>query len=954
MGQQSPMSSLIHSSTPPRPSRLRECIAAQDEDLQDDVIGQYLKNLRTQSSSRPSGSRPPPPSKFASLRRTETVPIEEHTSNERPPLPTSNSMPVLPGQKFAHRRAESDTRIRSPFAGRPLARSPSATPEQPIPRCESPTETTRPAELKRPMSMTYMENGRRWMEKEEAKSLRMALEDMDLEEEKKVHEAAQEEAAELVWKHKFPDASYKNPDAAYSNPDTAKADTDPRKDYRSHLKRGSYQRTHSQEQVPLLESRKSSGVGSRPVSMDIPTIPKRGSTELQRRVSPPPGPPGTISGHMSLRKTRTPSGKSYGGLAEAVASDIAKAHRKTSGGGGSKRIMSGDKKMFMHRNDKIWEDPQEEPTPPKRLPAIEVLPAIEEPEKSRGVELEKSRDFRPAPTAVQPSAYVRKNPFSRVRMQQDRLVHSNSAPLLPVVGKSHGVGIQRKSTVDEVGSRFVTDDLRPEGRKDSDGTTRELPRASEPLLPTKKHDRIEIQRNPPSQSRKAWYMSNEPLPPTPPSSRDEPADEVSPKVTPTKNGIEVRSDDLRAATSKQRKDRSPRLPQPTMVSDKPGRPIVSFQHQREKVLEEVHTAAVEPLRISKGADSARTSPNPFFDPPKISAPISKPPLPTFSFSDDAPSFNVPHINVSSGFTPPIPIICTPDEPTIPTIVLPEEPDFAEAGLQSAPVTPGINIPPPPTFSFSGPEDSTPAPSKQPSSGRPLPKPARPLPHHSATAPLPKSLPHYTPTIRQTGALCAHCALPIAGRILSAAGERFHPSCFVCHQCHTNLECVAFYPEPDNKREQRFERIQARQSGFSVPVPDDWTEEDILQQEIEDGDEALRFYCHLDFHEFFSPRCKSCKTPIEGEVIVACGAEWHQGHFFCAQCGDPFDSTTPFVEKDGYAWCVGCHTNRYSSKCRKCRKPVTELVVKALGSDWHDRCFVCVVSDDHIAYNVERG
>jgi hypothetical protein len=53
----------------------------------------------------------------------------------------------------------------------------------------------------------------------------------------------------------------------------------------------------------------------------------------------------------------------------------------------------------------------------------------------------------------------------------------------------------------------------------------------------------------------------------------------------------------------------------------------------------------------------------------------------------------------------------------------------------------------------------------------------------------------------------------------------------------------------------------------------------------DGDESLRFYCHLDFHEFFSPRCKSCKTPIEGEVIVACGAEWHSGHFFCAQCGD---------------------------------------------------------------------
>ncbi|KAK4543708.1 hypothetical protein LTR36_005353 [Oleoguttula mirabilis] len=836
-GQPSHMSLHALPYTPPRPSRLRECTVTGDTDLHNEPAASYLKDLRSPRASRPVGSRPPPPSKFTSLRRTETVPVPvpvaEHTHDDRPPLASSNSMPIMPAPRVAHRRADSEVGVKSAFAGRPLVRPPSATPSEPTTALETPVE------LRRPTSMVYMENGTRWMEKQEAKSLRMALQDMDVGEEKHIHSAAQDEAADLVWKHQNPDASFANPEAPYANPDG-------RKDYKSHLRRGSYQRSHSQEHVPIPEPRKSSGRSQR-ASIDAPTMIKRDSTDTQRE-----GQASSPATSMSVRKMRSPSGKSYGGLAEAVADDIAKAKRRISSG--SRRILSGEKKVFMHRNDRIWEDPEEQPSRPA------AMPVIQEPSKPRA---------KPAATPVQPAAHVRKNPFARVRMQQDRLVHSNSAPVLPVT----------------------------------------------------KHNSIEIQRNPPTQSRRAWYMSNEPLAPTPPPSTDQPADEVSPKGTPTKDGLEIRDDDIRAATSKQRKDRSPKLPQPTLVSDKPGRPIVSFQqHPKEKVLEEVHTAAtVEPLKTNRKTDSPMGAPpNPVFNPPK---------------------FHVPRISVDDGSRPGIPTINFPNEPTIPTVVLPEEPDFAEPGLQSAPMTPSINIVEAPMINISGPDDS-PAPAKKPAQ-RPLPSPSRPLPHHSVTSPLPRSMPHYTPSVRQSGALCAHCALPIAGRILSAAGQRFHPGCFVCHQCHTNLECVAFYPEPDKQRSERLERIHTRQAGVDVEVPERMSEDQLLQQEAEDGDDGLRFYCHLDFHELFSPRCKSCKTPIEGEVIVACGAEWHAGHFFCAQCGDPFDSSTPFVEKDGYAWCVGCHTNRYSSKCRKCRKPVTDLVVKALGSDWHDKCFVCM-------------
>lgn len=179
------------------------------------------------------------------------------------------------------------------------------------------------------------------------------------------------------------------------------------------------------------------------------------------------------------------------------------------------------------------------------------------------------------------------------------------------------------------------------------------------------------------------------------------------------------------------------------------------------------------------------------------------------------------------------------------------------------------------------------------------------------------------------ATCASCALPISGRIVTASGSgssspllkaRFHPECFNCYHCSTALECVAFYPEPEDKRLKRLES------------------EGLLDND--EGNE-LRFYCHLDFHEFFSPRCRSCKTPIEGEVIVAAGAEWHVGHFFCSECGDPFDAGTPFVEKDKYAYCVGCHTRRTSARCKACRKQILdETTIQALGGQWHLDCFRC--------------
>ncbi|KAL8736269.1 MAG: hypothetical protein Q9166_000424 [cf. Caloplaca sp. 2 TL-2023] len=420
---------------------------------------------------------------------------------------------------------------------------------------------------------------------------------------------------------------------------------------------------------------------------------------------------------------------------------------------------------------------------------------------------------------------------------------------------------------------------------------------TDPVGRKDKHFRTEIYRNPPSQSRNPSYLQNE-LPstaPNPPAEHD---------ALITQSGIpdapEIRSDDIRAATSMRLKDRSPKLLSPTFVSNAKGRPIVSFDR----------------YWTPSKADSKRQE--------------SLPPRPTGRDHDCQPPATIrskPFLPGSTASAPIIPIINVPEPPPIQIVEASYVPSTSESTI--------------PTFSIS--EADTPytsvAESAKPS--RPLPAPkkstpkpsGRPLPHHSSTAPVHTSLPHWSPSQRRATAQCAACGLPISGRIVSAVSQRFHPECFTCFHCSEQLECVAFYPEPDTFRSDRIARIEARADGMEIRDEVGRTWED-------DGDESLRFYCHLDFHEKFSPRCRNCKTPIEGEVVVACGGEWHVGHFFCAQCGDPFDQETPFVEKDGYAWCVGCHTNRFSGKCRGCKKPVVDLVVRALGGEWHESCFCC--------------
>jgi hypothetical protein len=665
------------------------------------------------------------------------------------------------------------------------------------------------------------------MEKEEAVSLREAMEDLDLKkqlEEERIHTAAQDEASELVWQHQNPGQAI-NPNAPYG--------------YKDHLRKNSYQhaRTQSVGRYGELSTGlardipRSISVGSSSSGGDTFSPTSRissGSYELDRNFSPN----GTARSSMdSSSAVPSVNQKPYGSITNSGRPSGA-SRRRSSG----KRNISGEI-VGTFTGQQIWEEPEKE----------------QEQERGRSTEVQDM----PAPLRIKP-----RNPLNRVQFAPEATARSASTP--------------------------------PE--------------------PIKKLSRFEIHRNPPSQSRNPAYTANPP-PTTKP--RDGPAPEAK-----TKESLEIRSDEIRQATSMRMKDRSPKLPTPTAVSDKLGRPIVSFD------------ANWKPAEADVKPEERRQSRNPFQRqlkqgvPPRSNSKDVPATLPTIQLPD------APSIQVNSVPTISVPIINFPDTtPTVPTLNFPD----------STPTVPTINFPDAPVISISvpmAPNTNTNNNTRSSSSTRPLPDPktaaGRPAPRHHATAPTFQS--HWSPAGKRATAACHQCQLPIEGRVVGLRGapEKYHPQCFICFTCGTGLEALEVFEEPPAKRSVRLDRIQRRNQGEQFLEIDG-------QSMAEDGDARLRYFCHLDWHEIYAPKCKHCKTSILGEHMIALGEHWHFGHFFCAECGDPFEKGMSHIEKDGYAWCVNCQTKRTerrAPKCKKCKLPVIGEAVQAMDGEWHDRCFRC--------------
>ncbi|KAG0247471.1 hypothetical protein BG011_001423, partial [Mortierella polycephala] len=149
----------------------------------------------------------------------------------------------------------------------------------------------------------------------------------------------------------------------------------------------------------------------------------------------------------------------------------------------------------------------------------------------------------------------------------------------------------------------------------------------------------------------------------------------------------------------------------------------------------------------------------------------------------------------------------------------------------------------------------------------------------------------------SGFICSSCDEPISGMMITAMGKRWHSDHFVCAVCNLNLEHIQFFQKD------------------GLP------------------------YCHLDYHDKFSPKCGHCNTAIENECLTALGKSWHPGHFFCRECGDPFDEDGYMVYED-FPYCEKDYLRLFAPKCTGCSDPIKGDFISALKGKWHRDCFGC--------------
>lgn len=121
--------------------------------------------------------------------------------------------------------------------------------------------------------------------------------------------------------------------------------------------------------------------------------------------------------------------------------------------------------------------------------------------------------------------------------------------------------------------------------------------------------------------------------------------------------------------------------------------------------------------------------------------------------------------------------------------------------------------------------------------------------------------------------CSSCHNLITDRILRAVGEKFHPDCFSCSICLTNLASVPFTVDDNNK-----------------------------------------IYCIEDYYKLYAPVCSVCNGRIipdpgseEALRVIVMGRDYHVNCFKCDLCNTLLQSGKGCYPLNNKLHCLNCYT-----------------------------------------------
>lgn len=155
-----------------------------------------------------------------------------------------------------------------------------------------------------------------------------------------------------------------------------------------------------------------------------------------------------------------------------------------------------------------------------------------------------------------------------------------------------------------------------------------------------------------------------------------------------------------------------------------------------------------------------------------------------------------------------------------------------------------------------------------------------------------------------GPPCAKCGDMIIGQILNAIGRTYHPEHFVCACCSQPFDQGKFI--------------------------------------IHEGEP----YCHVDYYELFSNKCKTCNEPIKDKFITVEDYHFHPEHFVCETCGKLLPGMKYKVhEKTKCILCVDCYVKRIQLSdveryCAKCKRLIEGEYIILKGQFFHAEHFRC--------------